>query len=387
MTGRWTAPGDIAATVRRRWDDGTLLRSYSAGGPFDVIGIPVHGPKPSEIGDDLAAVRDWVAVLDGGRRDDRRYTLTWRTVGGRRIGRNELPDRAIVSTFDQAWALLGVRDAVRQFDEILAIVGGCSAVRAWAVGHPHRALELHGDLPGLLAAFRWLDAHRDSGHYLREISAPGVDTKFAEKHRAVLAAMLGVPSTASGFVSGLGLASKPELVRVRPAPTIGIPLPATEVAMRAAELAALDIRPRTAIIVENEISYLSVDVPQDGIVLWGRGFDVDRVGRLPWLVEVDVVYWGDLDTHGFAILDRLRAWLPQTRSVMMDRETLMAHRDRWVVEKRPATSSLTRLTRAEQDLFVDLVTDALGAQVRLEQERVDWSWAEQRLAAAHGRAT
>ena len=94
------------------------------------------------------------------------------------------------------------------------------------------------------------------------------------------------------------------------------------------------------------------------------------------------MYWGDIDTHGFAILDRLRAWLPQTRSVMMDRETLLAHRDRWVSEERPASSSLTRLTRAEQDLFADLVTDALGERIRLEQERVDWRWAETSLAAA-----
>jgi hypothetical protein len=147
-------------------------------------------------------------------------------------------------------------------------------------------------------------------------------------------------------------------------------------------LAEMSIQPRTAIVVENEITYLSVDVPTDGLVLWGKGFKVDRVGRLPWLADVDVLYWGDIDTHGFAILDRLRAWLPQTRSIMMDRETLMAHHDRWVSEERPASSFLTRLTRAEQDLFADLVTDAFGERVRLEQERVDWRWAEKRLAAA-----
>jgi hypothetical protein len=44
--------------------------------------------------------------------------------------------------------------------------------------------------------------------------------------------------------------------------------------------------------------------------------------------EVDVHYWGDLDTHGFAILHSLRAWLPQTQSFLMDRQTLAEHRDR-----------------------------------------------------------
>lgn len=382
MRGEWTTPDDIVAKVRRRWDDGALLRAHSSNAPFDVIEIPLRGPKPSEIGDDLGAVREWVALLDASRRDDRRYALIWQAVGGRSIGRNVLPSRAVVSSFDQAWTLLGVRETLRQFDEILDMVDSNTRVRDWVVDHPHRAVAMRDEFPRLLAAFRWLDTHRNSGLYLREISAPGVDTKFAEKHRSVLAAMLGVSSTASGFLSALGLMAKPEFIRARPAATIGLSLQATELAMRTTEMAALAIQPRSAIVVENEITYLSVDVPEDGIVIWGKGFEVDRVGRMPWLSNVDVVYWGDIDTHGLAILDRLRVWLPQTRSVMMDRETLMAHRERWVVEDRPATSSLTHLTGPEHELFTDLVTDALGDRVRLEQERVDWEWAERCLAVA-----
>lgn len=95
-----------------------------------------------------------------------------------------------------------------------------------------------------------------------------------------------------------------------------------------------------------------------------------------------ITYWGDLDTHGFAILDRLRAWLPQTRSVPMDRETLLVHRERWVVEERPARSALTRLSANEAELHGDLVSDDLGFKVRLEQERIDWDWAQARLGAA-----
>jgi hypothetical protein len=65
--------------------------------------------------------------------------------------------------------------------------------------------------------------------------------------------------------------------------------------------------------------------------------------------------------------------------VLMDRETLMRHRDRWVTEDRPARSALTRLTDDEFVLYTDLVEAALGDRVRLEQERVDWNWVEQRL--------
>lgn len=380
MTAGWTTPDDIAARVRRRWDDGSLLRAHANGDPFDPIEVPLRGPKPSQIGDDLAAARDWVAALDAGRRGDSRYTLQWQSIGGRQIGRNELPVRAVVSSIEQAWALLGVASLVRRFDELLALAHQHPRVREWVVDHPHRALSLGPEMPQLVAAYVWLDGHRQSNRYLREISAPGVDTKFAERHRPVLASMLGVSSTASGFLAGLGLRSKPGLVRLRPSPSLGFPRPTlTELAVRSDELAQLTVDPRIAVIVENEISYLSIDVPEDGVVIWGKGFEVGNVGRLRWLAEADILYWGDIDTHGFAILDRLRAWLPRARSVLMDRETLLAHRDRWVTEDRSSKSVLTRLTPDERDLYSELVGDGLGDRVRLEQERIDWHWVEQRL--------
>ncbi|MGF2950850.1 Wadjet anti-phage system protein JetD domain-containing protein, partial [Mycobacterium sp. THU-M116] len=321
----------------------------------------------------------WVVALDEGRRQNSRYSLQWQSIGGRRIGRNLLPVRAVVSSIEQAWALLTVTAAVRRFDDLLALADSYPRVREWILDHPHRALELAAEMPQLIAAYVWLDGNRDSHRYLREISAPGVDTKFAERYRTVLAAMLGVPATSSGFLAGLGLRPKPGLVRLRPAPSLGLPGQLTEFAARSEELTQLSVEPRTVVIVENEISYLSVDVPEDGIVFWGKGFEIDSVGRLRWLAEADILYWGDIDTHGFAILDRLRARLPRALSVLMDRDTLLAHRDRWVTEDHPAKSVLTRLTPDEYDLYSELVADGLGERVRLEQERIDWQWVEQRL--------
>jgi hypothetical protein len=373
---------DIEAKVRRRWDDGSLLHGHAGASQFIPIEIPVRGPKASEIGDDFVAVRDWVAALNAGSAAGRRYDVVFGQVGGRHIGRNALPSRVIVSTTDQAWALLGVGQLVEQFDTLLALADTTPAVRDWMLTHPHRALDLADAMPQLIAAFRWLDTHRGSGSYLREISAPGVDTKFAEKHRSVLATMLRVSFTAAGFLNDLGLQAKPEMVRVRVSPSLGLPAPLSELALRANELRELAISPRSAIVVENEITYLSVAVPDGGVVMWGKGFDVDRVGRLPWLADIPVMYWGDIDTHGFAILDRLRAWLPDARSVLMDRKTLLVHRDRWGSEDRPATSSLTRLTAAELELYTDLVTDRLGRRIRLEQERVDWTAATVALRQA-----
>jgi hypothetical protein len=376
----WTTVADIAAKVRRRYVDGSLLREYARGTELEPIEISLRGPRPSEVGNDLVTARAWVATLDAGRQSDRRYSLQWQAIGGRSIGRNQLPVRAVVSSYTQAWALLGVTGEVRRLDEAMSAAADHPGARTWIIDNPHRALAVADDMPGLVVAATWLK-ELGGGRYLREISAPGVDTKFTERHRTVLAGILAVSATPSRFLGELGLRSKPELVRFRPARSLGLAPELTELAVRAEELSAVPLAPSSALVIENEITYLSVPVPNDGVVLWGKGFEVDRVGRLPWLQGVPVTYWGDLDTHGFAILDRLRTWLPQTRSLLMDRQTLLEHRDRWGVEERPTKAALTRLTTDEHTLYGDLVTDAVGERIRLEQERIDWDWAQARLAS------
>lgn len=375
----WSSVADIRARVRRRWDDGTLLRRHATGEPFPVIEVPLRGPRASDIGDDLGAVRDWVAAVDAGSRRGAHYDLTYQVVGGRVIGRNELPARAVVSSFGQAWALLGVTAEVRELDSVLALVADEPALRDWVAANPLKVLQVGDAWDGMLRAYRWLVAARGSGRYLRQVDAPGVDTKFIDQHRSLLAQLLGVPSSSTGFVTALGLRGKPEFVRLRTDPSLGLLGGFSEAVLRVEDLAAAEVSVRTALIVENEISYLSVPIPAGGVVIWGKGFEVDRAGALPWLREAEVRYWGDLDTHGFAILHRLRAWLPQTGSVLMDRQTLLEHRDRWGREPSPTTARLDRLTPDESALYGDLVSDRFAERLRLEQERIDWAWVQDRL--------
>ncbi len=380
MTRPWSTREDLRQKVRRRWDDGTLLSALADGKPFPELDLPVRGPKASEIGDDLAAVQRWIAGLERGSRDGRCYELGYTAIGGRHFGRNRLPARARVSTYEQAWALLDVTAQVAAYRRILALSEPTPAVNAWATAHPLRALEVAHEWKPLLAAYSWLDTARGSGRFLREITAPGVDTKFVERHRQVLSQLLGTDTSATGFVTGLGLRTKPEAVRVRFDPSaLGLPALLSEATLRVAELAKLPAHVHTAIIIENEITYLTVPIPERGVVVWGKGFEVNRAGSLPWLQDAEVLYWGDLDTHGFAILDQLRAWLPATRSILMDRATLLAHRARWVREGSPTSARLTRLDLDESGLYRDLVSDRLGEAVRLEQERIDWAWASDRL--------
>lgn len=386
----WTTVEDVVARVRRRWQSGELLRERAAGEPFRAIEVPLTGPKSADLAERLDAARRWAAAIERAAEGGRSFRIEATGVGGRHLGRTEIPGRAFVESFAQVERLLGIggpRGAVATFDELMRMSQSIPAAREWVLAHPIRAIELSGEWPAIIAARDWLDWHRGSGRYLREIDAPGVDTKLVERHRSVLAALLDVPASAAGFAAALGLAAKPSVVRLRFDPrALGMPATITEATFRVAEIAALAAlvpRIERALIVENEISYLSAPIPEGGVVVWGRGFDASAAGSLAWLAETadrgEVLYWGDLDTHGFAILNRVRAQLPGVRSVLMDRETLFAHEARWGSEPSPTHARLPGLSEAERELYEDLVTERYAPALRLEQERLDWSYVVKRL--------
>jgi hypothetical protein len=113
------------------------------------------------------------------------------------------------------------------------------------------------------------------------------------------------------------------------------------------------------------------------MVIFGAGYAVSVLEPLGWLAGLDLVYWGDIDTHGFTILDRLRRLFPHARSMLMDRGTLLAHRTQWVTEPNPSAGPLNLLDAEEAQLYHHLVADALGPSVRLEQERVSFAAIQQ----------
>jgi hypothetical protein len=125
--------------------------------------------------------------------------------------------------------------------------------------------------------------------------------------------------------------------------------------------------------VENEVSYLAFPPADASVVILGGGYALSQLEPLNWLAERELVYWGDIDTHGFAILGRLRGKFGHVRSILMDRATLLAHEEQWVSEPSPANKHLELLRPDESALYNDLVEDTLGPAVRLEQERVPYS--------------
>lgn len=146
------------------------------------------------------------------------------------------------------------------------------------------------------------------------------------------------------------------------------------------ELAGLPIKPRAALIVENLETAHSLEDFEGGVAVSRLGNAVSLLERLPWLRGLPVLYWGDLDTFGFAILALARDVLMRmgchVDSVMMDADTVERHLHLAVAEPQRATGlQRQRLTQMEWRAYENLIAQRWGENVRIEQERIPWPFA------------
>jgi hypothetical protein len=117
--------------------------------------------------------------------------------------------------------------------------------------------------------------------------------------------------------------------------------------------------------------------PPAGIASYGW----DALAKAQWLHTCRLHYWGDLDTHGFAILHQLRQHFPQTQSLLMDQATLMQHESIWGVEPDQFKGDLTRLSAPENVVYNLLRDYRLRPNVRLEQEHIGFGWVQAAVRA------
>lgn len=325
----------------------------------------------------------WVQTLE---RASRKHTgagfeIEWQEVNTRALGHNRLPSALTLPSLDDALALIGKQaDAARLLECAHAVLSRWPALAIWVSRRSHLLLRHATEWPQILDVVDWMVANPRSGLYARQIDVVGVDTKFIESHKGLLTELLDVllPSEAievseigaQRFEFRYGLATKPVIIRFRlldPALSIsGL----TDLAVPVVEFAKLEVGATRIFIVENEVTFLSFPQVSGGLLVFGSGYGIDRLEDVRWLASRVITYWGDIDTHGFAILDRLRGLFPSARSLLMDRATLLSHHAQWSVEPAPHTGELGRLDAEEQALYDDLRRDRLGSGVRLEQERV-----------------
>ena len=389
----WTATSNIKRQVNRLWERRILLAAIVTGESLFPLRLTLKGPSSAEISDRFTDVRKWVQDLGIG--DGDKYRVVWRELNHRVVGRNSIPKAIWIDSLEDALDLIGKRAEANVFKTIVDETRQRRpSLLPWLERYPFKVLELAADWTRFLDIIDWLSARPRPGVYLRQIDLPGVHTKFIECHRGVLAELfeLALPPTsiceeatgAAGFCRRYGFRDKPLRVRFRILDS-GRPLfsPATDQDITVAHdtFAGLHLPLQRVFITENETNFLAFPMVEGSMVIFGAGYGFEMLAEAAWLQEREIHYWGDIDTHGFAILDQLRFQFSHVRSFLMDRETLFEHRLHWVTEPTPLKRHLARLTIEEGALYDDLLHNRLGWQLRLEQERIGFSWLQRFLTS------
>lgn len=404
----WTTLADLRAQSLKAWGTGALLREVLEPGGLYPRRRPLKRPTAATLRSDYGAARAWAAELLGAAGP---FTVETSEVGRTTVGANQLPAAAVFASVEDELSFAGKAKEAARFVELAAELSALDPnLRLWALRRPLKLLELGADALTAARVALWLRDNPGPGIYVRQLGLPGVHTKFVENHRAVIGelagelwagaptdraaepvaelpaepgSMLGLTSArtpAARFAAGHGFLHPPELVRFRLLdPDVPLLGRARDLTVTAEAFGTLSLPVTRVLITENLVNFLALPELPGTLAIYGAGYGFTSLRDAAWLRDCEVLYWGDLDTHGFRILDQLRAVHPHVVSVLMDEATLLAHRDAWVTEPVPSKASLGRLTAEESALYDRLRAGAFGAAVRLEQELIRWDWALERI--------
>lgn len=384
-------PTAVADRLRRHWQRrrGHWLDADGASDADDwPLPILLQPPTEREAARSVDAARGWIETW---RRWQGRGDLVWIERAWANLGRQKLPERLLLRAPAEIADWLGEgerwRRAVEGRDRLLSrfprLAGSLGPHFDWLADADELELGRLSDVLGELSS------GATSGLYLRQLPIAGIDSKWIGANRARVTDLLRplLAREYEGDTTGdlwalAGLRREPALLRLRlldsrfRARVGGL----GDINAPVDQIAALPFAPERVFIVENIQTGLAFTDLPGSAVIFGLGYAVDCLGSIPWLEDVDCRYWGDLDTHGLAILDRLRGYLPHVRSLLMDAETLLDHRALWSREGKPVRNlDPPRLNDAERAVYECLAGDRWGPAVRLEQERIAWDYAWERI--------
>jgi hypothetical protein len=242
------------------------------------------------------------------------------------------------------------------------------------------------DVDVVVDAVAWLHDHQDLGEWTtRQLAVPGMHSKWLGTHGTLIDSLIG---------RNIKEEARPRLSVVHF--TYTDPSYLASGARRHDAWTTGDnhvpaYQPRNVLIVENRDCRLWFPHMPDTIVVEGGGKAAAAIlSQIDWILKAEqLVYWGDIDSDGFAILDNLRAELAprgvRVDSILMDEaaRTRYAHlgvnRDKRGDRLKPSTLRLPQLTSDEAECYAGVATAGTVRFRRIEQERMAMSDAETAL--------
>lgn len=380
----WTTLKDVKNTLLKQWNKGLFLQ------PHDKLLFPhiikLKSPTSKQLSEQFSDCQQWVKDIS----NQSLLKVQWREINHQKLGKNSLPAAIIFEQLDDVLNTIKKTAEYRQFNQLAdELLTSLPELQEWMFQHPFNALDHIESWSALIQATQWIKSNPRPGIYIRQIKLKEIDTKLIENNKTLLTKWWDIvlPAqhinhTCTGnklFEQRYGFKEKPPLVRFRILDPELYLQGLSDLTITATEFAQLKLDIDTVFITENDINGLTFPEHPKSIVIFGRGYGFEHLQQCDWLKQKSIFYWGDIDTHGFAILNQFRQLFAQTHSLLMDEETLFSHPNQWVQEVKQTQLELKFLTPAEQQLYNKLRDNQVQHDLRLEQEFISYSLLTQKL--------
>ncbi len=313
------------------------------------------------------------------------FTIKYRTVNTKQHSIQDMIDEISFETEIDFLKFIRKESEVATYKKSVSqILNQFNELNEWVKKYPLKVVQFTDSWHELLSVLKYFKLNPNPNLYIRELPVR-VHTKFIENNKGILFELLNIvlPSqninqeftTAKDFEKRFGLKFNQSQIRIRVLDKSisdkhlsGL----SDITVTEEEFCNLQIPCEKVFILENKtnfsnlMNFLTLPQIKNTIGIFGSGFKVGNLKTALWLVEKEIIYWGDIDTHGLQILSQIRGYFKRTKSTMMDFETLNAFKDDWSKGEPTTTNTLPNLTSEEKELFAFVK----AGNIRLEQEKI-----------------
>jgi hypothetical protein len=305
------------------------------------------------------------------------YTLDYQTIKTKTIGTQQLPTSIYFDTEKDFLKFLGKDKEVEIFINDWQIIHAhFPELKDWITKNPSKIIQHQGKWESILKVCNYFKNCPKPNLYIRELPA-SVHTKFIESNQSIIAELLDIiiqdhiKLNEKEFEKRFNLKFREPLVRFK---VLDKKISQTyfsnldDITIPVSQFENLNLPLKKVLIVENKTTlYTTLTLPKmDGtIAIFGQGNAVTNIQNAKWLNDINVLYWGDIDVHGFEMLSRIRKHFNHTQSILMDKTTF----DKYFENDsgKPTTdTTVLNLTDNEKELYNLLKTN----NWRLEQEKI-----------------
>jgi hypothetical protein len=378
-------PQDIRAKALRHWSSYTYHRLCLSGAPWQALDIPFGKPGGRELLSEFANIGKSLHELQASAKATLGYgyQIDLEPVAHRQLGEQHLPSRIYFATEQDFLRFIGKLKEATQFKQLAQqTFERHPALTEVLHNKPRWLLDNLAVWNKLLGVAAWFIAHPRPDIFIRQIDLPGIDSKFIEQNKTQLTTLLdallppsAIDSEAKTFEQRYGLRYDQHLIRFRLLdPAIAL-AGLTDLTLPLEDFCRLELALDYVFITENKVNGLAFPAFPASMVIFMLGYGVGSLAKASWLETKRIIYWGDLDTHGFEMLSRLRETFSHVESMLMDKQTLAENISLCVQEPSPLKETPLFLTDTEKDTFSALLSSD-GSALRLEQERISFGQIE-----------